>query len=124
MRVLVIMLVVTGCIDEHVQTCGDVICPVSSVCIDNAVCATPDSIAACNALNDGDACHAATGDGYCTHGACAPNVCGDGMLTGIEQCDGNLVSTSCADFGYYAGTTTCTPLCTIDRSGCSGRCGD
>jgi hypothetical protein len=113
-----------GCIEPSLLVCGDRICPVDTICLDNAVCATPEAIEACTGLDDNAACHAMMGDGYCTHGVCEPNVCGDGLLTGIEQCDGSLVSLGCTDFGYYGGTTSCSPQCTIDRSGCAGRCGD
>ncbi|HEY4178605.1 MAG TPA: DUF4215 domain-containing protein [Kofleriaceae bacterium] len=50
--------------------------------------------------------------------------CGDGVVTGSEQCDGAVVPLGCGDFGYYAGEASCTPACTLDRSGCSGTCGD
>jgi hypothetical protein len=95
------------------------------MCIDNAVCATQAAIDACDSLADGAACSAGSvGEGYCSHGACVPNACGDGQLTGTEVCDGDLISKSCADLNYYYGTTACTASCELDFSGCSGRCGD
>jgi len=118
------VLFAAGCLTPNVVPCGNDICPQGSVCIDGQICGTANSIAACTGLADAAPCHAQLGDGYCSHGSCTPNVCGDGQITGIEQCDGSLVSISCADLGYYAGATTCSPLCTIDRSGCAGKCGD
>src|ERR1700733_8087330 len=124
MRASILLIALVGCLEPTVLPCGNEICPTTSVCIDDAVCATPDQIQACDGIAAAGACHSATGDGYCTDGVCTPNVCGDGQLTGTEQCDGSLISLTCQDFGYYSGTTACSSLCTIDRSGCSGRCGD
>ncbi len=50
--------------------------------------------------------------------------CGDGQITGNKQCDTTNVPVSCTDVGYYGGTSMCTAFCTLDFSGCMGRCGD
>ena len=57
--------------------------------------------------------------------SCKLRTCGDGAVDGPEQCDGSVLGTAtCASFGYYRGAPTCSPLCQLDPSTCSGRCGD
>mgnify|MGYP000944207417 CR=1 FL=1 len=55
-------------------------------------------------------------------------VCGDGSITGSEQCDGtNLNGQTCISRGYDGGTLACTSGCVFDTSGCTGSgpvCGD
>ena len=121
----VLLCLICSCIRPNVLQCGDQICPSNNVCIADSVCATPEQIADCTGLADNATCHSEIGgDGYCSHGVCTPNVCGDGQITGVEPCDGSQVALTCADFGYYTGTTSCSEFCTVDRSACSGRCGD
>lgn len=56
---------------------------------------------------------------------CTPRFCGDGIVNTIEQCDGSAPTTlGCPSFGYYTGTLGCTPVCRVDLTTCSGRCGD
>ncbi len=44
-------------------------------------------------------------------------VCGDGVVEGNEQCDGN--SASCTDLGNFTGgEAVCTEMCRWDMSGC------
>jgi len=55
-----------------------------------------------------------------------PNVCGDGILTGGEECDTDQFGgLTCADVGMFDnGTLACDPMtCTVDSTGC-GLCGD
>jgi hypothetical protein len=55
------------------------------------------------------------GDGVAT--------CGDGVVTGTEQCDGSaLGSQSCASRGFGGGSLACRSSCTFDFSGCTVRC--
>lgn len=52
-------------------------------------------------------------------------VCGDGVVEQEEACDGDvLAGRTCLTQGFYQGTLRCTPVCTLDTSGCSGSCGD
>ena len=52
-------------------------------------------------------------------------TCGDGVINGIEQCDGaELNGTTCKSLNYYGGELSCSSLCTFDTSGCIGYCGD
>ncbi len=65
--------------------------------------------------------------GMCTGGLGAE--CGDGILDGSEQCDGDIWAvSSCSDFGFSGGTLVCTPICMLDTTGCTspmgGNCGD
>jgi hypothetical protein len=47
-------------------------------------------------------------------------VCGDGTVTGSEDCDvGNLNGDTCATQGFFNGTLACNPGCTFDTSGCN-----
>jgi hypothetical protein len=56
----------------------------------------------------------------------APSVvCGDGRRQGAEICDGtDLGTTSCESLGYHEGEVRCSDACTLDVTGCLGRCGD
>ncbi len=54
-------------------------------------------------------------------------LCGDGLIRGDEQCDGqNISGKDCADFGYDGGVLACGDDCRYDFSGCIGDvlCGD
>lgn len=54
--------------------------------------------------------------------------CGNGVITGGEQCDMTLGGATCSDLGYQGGTLTCTSTCRFDTSLCDnvsdGYCGD
>jgi hypothetical protein len=65
--------------------------------------------------------------GTCRSGACQPHLCGDGVRTAGEACDGkDLAGQTCLSLGYYSENPglACTPSCTFDTSGCTGICGD
>ncbi len=50
--------------------------------------------------------------------------CGDGVVEGVEQCDGaNLAGQSCSSLGYAGGALQCAGNCTFDTSQCSN-CGN
>lgn len=49
----------------------------------------------------------------------APNVCGDGMVGGDEECDGDdWAGSTCESLGYVPGRLACSESCTFDASGC------
>jgi hypothetical protein len=48
--------------------------------------------------------------------------CGDGVINGTEQCDGNSVPASCLQFGRLFGTVKCSSGCYFDPSDCFGGC--
>ncbi len=54
---------------------------------------------------------------------CDP-ICGDGLVLGMEECDGSVpVVFTCENMGYYPGEVACFD-CRLDYSGCGGTCGD
>jgi cysteine-rich repeat protein len=57
---------------------------------------------------------------------CTLPGCGDGVLEGLEQCDGNeLGSATCLSLGFYLESPLgCTGLCSYDTSQCLGYCGN
>ncbi len=57
----------------------------------------------------------------------ASATCGDGVVDGLEECDGELGDAqSCVGLGYTGGELSCADGCTLDTSGCHSepRCGD
>jgi hypothetical protein len=69
------------------------------------------------ALNCTTAC-----DGLVTTGCFnGPETCGDGVIEGLERCDGSeLDGADCTSFGFTGGTLACTDNCMFDLSGCNG----
>jgi len=58
-------------------------------------------------------------------GALPYSLCGNGVVEGVESCDGvNLGGASCASFGFTSGTLACTLGCGYDVSGCAVTCGN
>lgn len=52
-------------------------------------------------------------------GICGLAVCGDGVASGTEACDGtDLRGRSCRSLGFAGGTLTCTAACTFDEDRC------
>jgi hypothetical protein len=125
---LVACVALAGCGDDAV-TCEDGrTCEAGFVCDDvHALCVTPAQLAACVALADGSPCTSSTLLGVCQDMVCLELRCGDGFVHGSEQCDGaNLGNAQdCVELGFYnSGPISCTSLCTIDTSACTGFCGD
>ncbi|MFO0549889.1 MAG: DUF4215 domain-containing protein [Polyangiaceae bacterium] len=59
-------------------------------------------------------------------GGGSPGFCGDGVVSGVEQCDGlALAGASCVDIGFAnpAGVT-CSPTCILQYDGCKPECGN
>jgi len=124
-----VVALAAGCVGEKSLTCDDGrICPAGSRCDDaNHRCLTDQQLAACAGMPDGADCTDSGVAGTCVTGACIPAVCGDGVRTAGEVCDGtDLAGQTCETRGYYAQTTglACTPDCKFDESGCEQRCGD
>jgi hypothetical protein len=68
------------------------------------------------------------GNGECEQGEtvvtcpedCQP-TCGNGVVEGSEECDGeDLDGNDCTDLGYEGGTLACSDQCTFDTSACEG----
>jgi len=65
------------------------------------------------------------GAAACDDGVKVTDSCGDDFVDPGEACDGSaFAGTTCADFGFYAGTLGCRADCTVDTSGCELTCGD
>jgi hypothetical protein len=125
---LVLLCALASCIRSNEVACDDGrTCPPGNMCDDdNHTCISPSQAAACEGLVDGDACTFEGVSGTCASGVCQPLVCGDGIRTGNEACDGSdLGSATCLTAGYYnPDGLACTAFCTFDTSNCVGRCGD
>ena len=128
MKHLVLLCVLASCIRSNEVTCGDGrVCPPGNTCDDtNHTCISPSQAAACEGLVDGSACMFEGVSGTCANGICQPLVCGDGIRTGNEACDGSdLGSATCLTAGFYnPDGLACTAFCTFDTTNCVGRCGD
>ena len=125
MRWLVAIALFSGCIRSAEVSCADgTVCPPGNTCDDaNHRCISPEQTAACSSLGEGAMCTFAGVQGTCRAGACDPLLCGDGVRTGTEACDGSdLGSADCTTAGFYEpGGLACTPFCTFDTSSCVGR---
>ena len=115
-RIAIVCAVLAGCAeDRHSdETCGNGVLDLGEGCDCGS---SPDSLAQGCATPNSDVVTAQC-DLSCTR------RCGDGEVTGSEQCDGSTVPVSCGQLGYYAGTPSCTAYCALDPAGCTGRCGD
>jgi hypothetical protein len=125
---LVLLCALASCIRSNEVACGDGrVCPPGNTCDDaNHTCISPSQAASCEGLVDGDTCTFEGVSGTCAGGICQPLVCGDGIRTGNEACDGSdLGSATCLTAGFYnPDGLACTAFCTFDTSNCVGRCGD
>jgi hypothetical protein len=128
LRWLIATCALASCIGSNEVPCGDGrVCPPNNTCDDvNHRCNSPEQTAACQSLADGASCTFEGVSGVCDAGACQPLVCGDGIRTGTEACDGSdLGSATCLTAGYYnPDGLACSPFCTFDTTACVGRCGD
>ncbi|KKK62479.1 hypothetical protein LCGC14_3003920, partial [marine sediment metagenome] len=86
----------------------------------------------CDASTGNPQCILATcGNGVCDAGEdiacpgdCPTLFCDDGIISGTEQCDGNLGGETCQSLGFTSGTLGCFSSgsaneCTFDTSGCT-----
>jgi hypothetical protein len=124
---IALVLVFGACVRSQAVQCGDLLCPEDRVCSKGS-CVSPSLAAACSGKSEGDICNLSElGNGTCHDGLCITGRCGDGMVNGVEACDGaNLAGKSCLDFNNStdAAGLACTPDCSFDTSACNGRCGD
>jgi len=108
--------------------CFGQLCPPGTRCVVGLEqCAAVEQIQACEgaSLEDGAACRYGDQYGVCQKGVCAVG-CGDGLQLDDEVCDGaNFGDASCGDFGFYAGSLSCSASCdSIETEDCVGYCGD
>lgn len=89
-------------------------------------CLSAEQVAACSGREEGAACTVSGAPGACRMGACEPLVCGDGVQSVGEACDGiDFGGKTCRDAGFYeAPGLQCTSFCTFEVSACEGFCGD
>jgi len=79
------------------------------------------TVASCDWCDDVGGCSTTCGDINPTNNAtCIASVCGDGAITGAEDCDGaNLGGETCLSLGFTGGSLSCTN-CAFDTSACTG----
>lgn len=129
MRALLVCVVLAGCVQANAVTCEDGrTCPADTACDEvHALCVVPEQLTSCDGLAEGMACSGGGVDGTCRDGVCLASLCGDGIASTTEQCDGVDMKgiTDCIGAGFYeGGAITCTPQCTYDVRDCARRCGD
>jgi len=127
MRFAIFCCALAACVQSNKVVCGDLTCPADYQCdLASNRCISPEQLAACKDLPDGTSCTVSTAPGSCLAGVCEPLVCGDGIVSGAEECDGdNLNNQTCQDLRYYdAPGLKCRDNCTLDSSSCTGYCGD
>src|SRR5580704_10397845 len=109
------------CVQSAATPCGPELCPVGLACASDH-CVDPAVVASCTNHADGDPCNVGVGgSGMCQNGLCIVGRCGDGMINGIEECDGSdLGGKTCLDFNATTpGGLACGSDCTFDPTGCS-----
>jgi hypothetical protein len=124
---IVLVLLLGACVKSQAVACGDLLCPEGSVCAKGSLCVSESLATACSGRAEGETCTLSElGTGTCKDGLCITGRCGDGMVNGIEACDGaELRGHTCLEFGSKdAAGLKCTADCSLDTSGCNGICGD
>jgi hypothetical protein len=118
----------SACLRSGSSNCGDLVCPATTTCMYGTACIDTDLVSACTGLADGSPCTVpGLPPNVCEKGVCQASRCGDGRVTGAEQCDGSdLMNKTCIDEGFYSPSgLACNPTtCQYDTSACVGRCGD
>jgi hypothetical protein len=128
----VVALLATACVKSNSSNCGPLVCPNNTTCMPGNQCIDSDLVQACTGQPDGAPCTVpGLPTNKCLGGVCQASRCGDGRVTGNEQCDGtNFDGKTCQDVGFYSTTgLACNPpgspnQCQFDTSQCMGRCGD
>src|SRR5262245_11006590 len=122
-RWLVCLAFVASCVEPQLKPCGDVLCSADSVCLPNGLCASQEAVDACVGKPEGAACDTPLFTGSCVAGACTPPRCGDGVVSGSEQCDGSVTGIDCVTYGFDLGVPTCSDRCSLDVVGACARFG-
>lgn len=123
------LLLVASCVQTAQTTCSDgTICPSNLACdLAHHGCVLADQLEVCIGVADGETCSLPSGaTGICDAQVCITQTCGDGLVTGAEECDGETAAT-CQVLGFYDPVPlVCSPRCTFDveAAGCTGFCGD
>lgn len=95
--VVSVLLVVSGCVQNQLVPCGDLLCPTDQMCR-NEECVSPEQLVACEDKDDGAACLQQEVPGFCTSGFCHVPICGNGTMEPGESCDdgNNVAGDGCA----------------------------
>jgi hypothetical protein len=124
--VFAVVVATAACIRPSEKlACGNDLCPLTNVCIDNAYCVVPDAVTACEGKASGQDCTFDDRAGHCVEHSqlvCEPALCGDNILDDElhEQCDGTApFATQCVDLGFDLGLPTCSEQCGIDVTACT-----
>lgn len=123
------VLMLGACVSSNSTTCGNnLVCPSGTSCGPTGdKCVDSNLLDACHGASDGVTCSVAgLPPGKCLGSVCQASRCGDGRVTGAEDCDGAQVQgKTCLNLGFYApGALGCTSDCKFDTSQCVGKCGD
>lgn len=121
-----------GCVEANVVECENGrICPDGTVCeTEHGLCVHPDQLTVCASLVEGAECALPDArTGQCDKGTCVDQECGDGVITGTEECDTALeVTLTCAEGTeeYYDEdiVLTCSSRCAFNEGVCETKCGD
>lgn len=125
---IVLVCLLGACVvKSQAVPCGDLLCPEGRVCARGNTCVSASLATACSGLPEGATCNLSElGNGTCQDGLCIIGRCGDGVVNGIEACDGaDLAGMTCVDFGSTdAAGLACTADCSFEKAACKGYCGD
>jgi hypothetical protein len=125
---ILVGVALAACVQSSATRCGDLTCPAGTSCGPSAnTCVYTDMLEACQSLPDGAPCTVAgLAPNKCMNGVCQASRCGDGRVTGAEDCDGSVIGAqTCLSLGFYQpGNLGCTADCKFDTSRCVGKCGD
>ena len=128
LRFALLALFCAACVESGEVRCADGrLCAPGTTCDDeNMRCLSADQVAACAGREEGAECSFGGAPGACRRGACDPLVCGDGVRSLGEACDGeDLGAKTCVDAGFYEPDgLACSEFCTFDTAACAGYCGD
>jgi hypothetical protein len=116
-----------ACVQSHASTCGNLICPMGTSCGPSGdTCVYSDLLEACSGLTDGMPCTVpGLPSNQCIAGVCQASSCGDGRITGAEECEGtSLAGKTCQSFGFYNPDGLACHDCKFDKTRCTGTCGD
>jgi hypothetical protein len=127
---LLIVGLAAGCIEPQLVPCGDLVCPAQTVCSPTSgTCVARSLLDACIGVEPAGECQVSASDiGECVDGLCLVPTCGDGLVSGAEDCEPGVPMTdvTCAELGYYEPEgLACSPTCRFDTTQCRGGiCGD
>lgn len=129
---VVVLVAYAGCVKPNVTECDNgLICSPDRVCDElHRLCVQPDQLVVCRDMADAVPCtfgEVSSTGGFCRDGVCLQSICGDAVVTGAEECDGEVLpKTQCTQLGFYdeGKPLTCTAGCFYDRAECTGKCGD